>query len=494
MKLRELLKRVPYTLVQGDLDTEVTGISHDTREINEGDLFLCINGTRFDSHTLINEIIEKGAGAIVIEKSIDECPKIENKDIPIIQIENERVAEGPLAAEIYENPAFKLKTIGITGSKGKTTVTHMLGNILKESGAKVGIIGTNGFIIDDNVTELANTTPSAIEVQRYLKEMVDNDVDYAIIECSSQGLMMGRLDGFDFDIGVFLNIAEGDHIGPNEHKDFEEYLHSKGLLIKNSSLGLVNRDDKWTEEMLEDIDTPIVFFGQNNNSDYYLKDFKKTFDHGMPGQEFEIEGKLKGEFPVNLPGDFNVQNAMVAAAIANELGIDSKFIGKALNNLNISGRFDIVYNSDDLTICVDFAHNGLSTRNHLEALREYKPKRLVCVFGADGNRSKDRRYGMGEASGRLADYSIITSGHNRWETFDEILKDIKVGIGKTDGEYIAIPDRKEAIRYAIENSKPGDFITILGLGHEHYQEENGVKYPYSDIDYVNFLVEELNLK
>jgi UDP-N-acetylmuramoyl-L-alanyl-D-glutamate--2,6-diaminopimelate ligase len=326
--------------------------------------------------------------------------------------------------------------------------------------------------------------------------MVAAGCQAAVIECSSQGLMQHRAGGFVFDYGIFTNIAEGDHVGPNEHKSFEEYLYCKSLLLRQSKLGIVNADDAHIDGLLDGVKTPLLFYGEEGEAhlrplDYEAYDIEKTFDGQNPGLQFAVKGKLLGRFQVNLPGLFNVGNALAAIAVADQMGMPTEAMSRALGSLSIKGRIDMVYRSDRFQVCVDFAHNGYSTRNLLLALREYRPKRLVCIFGADGNRAKSRRYEMGEASGRLADLSIVTSGHNRYESFEQIFKDISVGLSKTAGEYIVIPNRKEAIRYAIEHVEEGDLITIIGLGHETYQEENGVKYPYSDTEYVKSVIAEL---
>lgn len=493
MNLKQLLERMEYKVLQGSLEQEITRLCYDNRQVQQGDLFICICGARFDTHTCLEEIAQKGAAAVVVERPLSECG-VFHADIPVIQVADTRVAEAELAAAYFGHPADKLTTIGITGSKGKTTTTHMLADILRADGRKVGTIGTNGAIIGDTVIELANTTPSSQDMQMYLARMVEAGLDTAVIECSSQGLMQHRTGGFTFDCGVFMNISTGDHIGPNEHKDFADYLYCKGLLIRQSRLGFVNMDDAWTEPMLRDIDTPVIRFGAQQTADYYMKNIEKTFADGQPGMSFEVGGRLNCHLHLNLPGEFNVANALAAVSVAHHLGASTEAMAQALDHMSIKGRFDIVFRNDKFAVCVDFAHNGYSTRNHLEALREYHPKRLVCVFGADGNRSRHRRYEMGEASGRLADFSIVTAGHNRWETFEDILRDIHVGLDKTSGSYLVIPNRKEAVRYAIEHAEPGDMITILGLGHESYQEENGIKYPYSDRDYVLQVIEELGIQ
>ncbi len=500
MKADRLLERTEYRLLAGSLDREILGISTDNRTCSPGDAFICIKGARFDTHTCVAKILKKGAALVVVSDEWATSHKDEIKNLPkegtLISVSNTRLAKANIAAAWYGHPADKLITIGITGSKGKTTTAHMLASILKEAGISTGTIGTNGAIIGGEVHELNNTTPDSEEMQMYLARMADAGCKAAVIECSSQGLMQHRAGGFTFDIGIFTNITEGDHVGPNEHKSFDEYLYCKGLLLKNSKLGIVNGDDPHIKKLLCDVKTPILFFGEEKNThlrqpDYEAWEIEKTFDGRDPGIRFNVKGRMQGEFYVNLPGKFNVKNALAAIAAADRLGVPKEAMERALKSLFIKGRIDMVYRSDKFQVCVDFAHNGYSTRNLLTALREYRPKRLICIFGADGNRAKSRRYEMGEASGRLADLSIVTSGHNRYESFEDIFKDISVGLSKTTGEYIVIPNRKEAIRYAIENVRDGDLITIIGLGHETYQEENGIKYPYSDTEYVKEVIKDV---
>lgn len=452
-------------------------------------MFICIKGARFDTHTCVKEVAEKGAKMIVVEKAV-KAPK----EVTVIQVKDTRKASPFLAAAFYGYPAEKMVTVGVTGSKGKTTVTHMLADILRVSGKKVGTIGTNGAIIGEHIYELNNTTPDAQEVQMYLKMMVDSGCTHAVIEVSSQGMKQHRVDGFTFDYGIWTNISEGDHIGPNEHKDFEEYLYCKAMMLEHSKQGFVHIDDAHVDALMKYVSVPVQFYGYSERADYRACQVEKTYcqETKDAGLHFRVEGKLKADIRVNMPGEFNVINALAAVSVADAMGVSQDDMNQALTHMNIKGRIDMVYRGA-FSVCVDFAHNGYSTRNLLEALREYRPKRLVCVFGADGNRSKSRRYEMGEASGRLADLSIVTAGHNRYESFEDILKDIHVGLDKTTGSYIVIPNRKQAIRYAIEHAEEGDVITIIGLGHENYQEENGVKYPHSDTDFVRQVIHELGL-
>lgn len=495
-----LLERTEYTLLHGTLDTELHDICTDNRTCAPFAAFVCIEGARFDTHTCVEQIAQKKAALIVVSAAWAAVHGEEIRRLPeqtaVVSVSDTRLAKAQIAAAWYGHPADRLVTIGVTGSKGKTTTTHMLASMLKEAGFSVGTIGTNGAIIGDELYELNNTTPDSEEMQMYLARMVSEGCTVAVIECSSQGLMQHRTGGFVFDYAIFTNIAEGDHVGPNEHKSFEEYLYCKSLLLRNAKLGIVNADDTHIDGLLSGVTAPLLFYGEEQQKHLRPLDceayaIEKTFDGRDPGLAFDVRGSLEGRFYVNLPGLFNVGNALAAIAVANCMGVSPEAMQRALGHLSIKGRIDMVYRSDRFQVCVDFAHNGYSTRNLLMALREFRPRRLVCIFGADGNRAKSRRYEMGEASGRLADLSIVTSGHNRYESFEQIFEDISAGLSRTTGAYIVIPNRKEAIRYAIEHVQDGDLITIIGLGHETYQEENGVKYPYSDTEYVKSVIAEL---
>ena len=520
MKIRDLIKNIDYEYLQGNLDDEVTGLSHDNRFLKSQEGFICITGTRFDSHDLIDEVVRKGASLIVVEKDV-KLPE----GVCAIKVKSSREASPLLAAAFYDYPARKMKTVAITGSKGKTTATHMMADIFRKRGFKTGTIGTNGAIMPiceeaagkvvnadlykpliceetpgHYVYELANTTPDAMEMQMYLALMVESGCTHVVIEVSSQAMKMHRVDGMEFDYGIWTNLDFTDHIGGFEHKDENDLINCKANMINQSKIGYLNLDDKSLDRFKSFLkkDLKLYYYGENPEADYIARNIRKTYD-GYPGIEFEVDGAVKGNVRINLPGEFNALNALPCVAVAQSEGIGFDVINEALTHLLIRGRFEIVFDNGKFKVCVDFAHNGYSTFNHLKALREYRPKRVVCVFGADGNRSLDRRYGMGEASARLADLSIITSGHNRWETFEKISSDILTSFDKVEKEtgkkpeYILIKNRQEAITYAIKNALEGDIITIIGLGHESWQEENGVKYPHSDIDFVRKTCRELGL-
>ena len=490
MKLAKLLNNIKYEKVIGRMDVEVGGVCHDNRKIKPGDMFICVTGALFDSHSCAAEVAKKGAAALVIEHDID----LAGINIPVVKVNNSREASAYIAAAWYGNPAQKMKMIGITGSKGKTTTAYMMRDILSAAGHTVGMVGTNGVFIGEEVFETPNTTPDPMDFQCYLSKMVDEKCDFAVIECSSQGIMQFRVAGITFDYGVFTNISDSDHVGPPEHKDFAEYLHYKSLLIKNSRLGFVNDGDEHTNDLLKGLDTPIIRFGFSGNVDYCAENIEKTMVNDKPGASFAVSGRLSGDFHINMPGDFNVLNALAAISVANEIGVPQDAMRRALEKVFIKGRIEMIYRSDKFSVCVDYSHNGYSMKNLLIALREYNPKRLVSIFGADGYRVHKRRYEMGEVSGEYADFSIITAGQSRWESFDDILKEILVGIEKTGAPYVVIPDRKEAVRYAIKNAKPGDLIALIGLGGKKHYEEKGVMYEYREDEYALSIIEELNKK
>jgi len=500
MKAEKFLERTEYRLLQGDPEMEITGISRDNRTARPGDLFICTKGAKFDTHdqAVVAALYTQGVAAFVAERPLD-VPE----DAVVFLVENTREAGAFCFAAWYGYPADEMTVIGITGSKGKTTTTHMLADILRAAGHNVGTIGTNGAIFCGESHELTNTTPESNEVQAYLRRMRDSGCDAAVLEVSSQGMKQHRVDGIVFDYAIWMNIQEGDHIGPNEHETFEDYMYCKAQLLNHSRLGLVHLDDPYREEFMKLVKAPVLYFGATGEAHYRATDIGKTFDEEKeePGIAFSVNAKvcprsgepLCGPSWINFPGDFNVWNALAAMAVADHMGVSLADMNRALADVRIKGRDDMVYRGK-FSVCVDFAHNGASTWHHLEALREFRPKRLICIFGADGNRSKGRRYGMGEAAGTLADLAIVTSGHNRWETFEQILADTEEGLRKAPHpNYIAIKDRKTAIRYAIENAEEGDLLTIIGLGHETWQEEMGVKRPHSDIEFVKEVLRDLKL-
>ncbi len=473
-KLSELLAKIPYTLVKGSLDTDVCDIIYDSRKVIDDCAFLCISGTTVDAHKFIPDAVAKGASVIIVEKDVE----VEG-DVTVVKVESARQALAFLAAAHFDYPAEKLTTIGLTGTKGKTTTTYMVEAILKHAGKKVGVIGTIGAVVDGKQYKTNNTTPESYEVQYLMSEMVKAGCEYMVMEVSSQGLMMNRVDGFDFDYGVFTNLSP-DHIGPNEHSSFEEYLYYKSLLFQRCKVGFFNADDKNFDQMLTGHTCEVKTFGFAEGADLRASNDELFAQDGELGIKFDLSGDINGPMIVNIPGKFSVYNALVALSISNALGVPVEDMQAALKVIKVKGRVEIVPISKDFTILIDYAHNAMSMESILETLREYNPGRLISLFGCGGNRSRLRRYEMGETSGKMADLSIITADNNRMEAIGDILADIKIGLAKTDGKFVEIEDRTDAIHYAIDNAQKGDIIALLGKGHEEYIDELGSKRFYSE--------------
>lgn len=482
MVLAALLEKLEYELVSGSEDMQIENVVYDSRKVTEGSLFICIEGGTADGHTFIPDVVKKGAKALIVTKDVSGLLPAD-ADVTVIRVKDSRYALAFVSAAYFGHPAEKLKVIGITGTKGKTTTTYLVKSILEHAGHKVGLVGTIEAVIGQEHIPANNTTPESYVLQEYFAKMVEAGCDTVVMEVSSQGLMLHRTQGFVFDYGIFTNI-EPDHIGPLEHKDFADYMHCKGLLFKQCRVGIVNCDDAHYQDVIRDHTCKIETFGFAENADYRAQDLKLISGAGFLGIDFKARGKVNLDIELHAPGRFSVYNALCAIAICNHFGVTADEVNEALLQAHVKGRIELVKVSDDFTLMIDYAHNAMALESLLTTLREYKPKRLVCLFGCGGNRSKLRRYEMGEVSGKLADLTVITSDNPRNEEPQAIIDDIKVGISKTDGKYVEIIDRKEAIAYVIRHGQPGDVIVLAGKGHEDYQEIKGKKYPMDERDII----------
>ena len=485
MKLDKLLERLAYEVVQGSDGIEITTLANDSRKVQEGSVFVCISGAVSDGHKYAHDVCEKGAAAVIVEKDV-EVPE----HVTVIKVSDTRYALALMSAAYFGYPAEKLKVIGITGTKGKTTTTYMIRSILEGVGHKVGLIGTIEAIIGDKTIPAANTTPESFTIHQYFAEMLEAGCDSVVMEVSSQGLMLHRTAGIEFEIGIFTNLGK-DHIGPNEHKDFDDYKRCKAMLFKQCKLGIANVDDKYFEDIFKDAACRTETFGFSEKADLRAENVELVSKPGYLGVAYHVTGLMNFDVEIDIPGTFSVYNSLTAIAVCRHFGVPVEKIKEALKKAKVKGRIEMIKVSDDFTLMIDYAHNAMSLESLLTTLKEYRPKRLVCLFGCGGNRSKDRRYEMGEVSGRLADLSIITSDNPRFEEPQDIINDIKIGIGRTDGKYVEICDRKEAIRYAIANGQPGDVIVLAGKGHEDYQEIRGVKHPMDERVLIAEVLEEL---
>ena len=478
MQLKELLIQIPYQCIKGTEEVEVNHLIYDSRKVEEGDVFVCLTGAVSDGHDYIEDVIKKGAKAIIVEKEVEV-----QHEITVIRVENTRYALACMSAEYFGRPYEKLITIGITGTKGKTTTSYMIQKILERAGKRVGVIGTIGVVIGEEHYKTANTTPESYDVQYYFKKMVEAGCEYVVMEVSSQGLKYNRVAGFTFDYGIFTNLTP-DHIGPAEHDSLEDYIYSKSLLFGRCKKGILNGDDPHTKEMLVNHSCEVETFGFGEEDTYRASNMQLLSAPGFLGVSFVISGKMEAEVKVNIPGRFSVYNALSAIALCHNLGVSEEAILDGLRKIRVKGRVEIVPYSDDFTVLIDYAHNAVSTESLLTTLREYQPKRLITLFGAGGNRDRNRRYDMGEISGKIADLSIITSDNPRFEKPEAIIEDIKVGVERSGGKYIAITDRREAIHYALDHGQKGDIIAMLGKGHEEYVEIEGVRYPFSEVEEI----------
>ena len=490
MKLTQLLQSIEYELIQGSPEQDITSVVYDSRKVTPGCLFLCISGANFDGHQFAAEAAAKGAAALVVSQAIEDLP---NQDITIIKVTDTRYAMAFISAAWFNHPAEKMKVIGVTGTKGKTTTAYLVKSILENAGYKVGLIGTIEVIIGEEHIHAVNTTPESYLLQEYFARMVEAGLDAVVMEVSSQALMQHRSQGFIFDYGIFTNL-EPDHIGPNEHASFEEYMACKGLLFKQCRVGIVNCDDAHWKKVVEGHTCTLETFGLGEGADLQASNLQLVHKPGELGVAFTVKGLMDFDVEVPTPGRFSVYNALTAIAICRHFRVKEENIRQALLQAHVKGRIEMVKVSDQFTLLIDYAHNAMALKSLLSTLKEYNPGRLVCLFGCGGNRSKLRRYEMGEVSGNLADLTIITSDNPRFEEPQAIIDDIKVGIAKTQGSYVEICDRKEAIRYAIDNGQPGDIIVLAGKGHEDYQEIKGVKYPMDERVLIQEVQEESKQK
>lgn len=484
MTLRDILKNVTYSCDSNNFNIFVSDIIYNSRKIKEDCVFVCLEGSNVDGHDFVQQAVDNGAVVIVAQHSV-------NVDsVPVIIVNNTREALAIMSANFFDNPANEIITIGLTGTKGKTTTSCMIKSILEKSGQKVGVIGTLGILIGDSVIKTNNTTPESYEIQKYLRKMIYEGCSHVVMEVSSLGLKWGRVSGFEFDYGIFTNFFP-DHIGDNEHESVEDYLYCKSMLFKKCKVGIVNKDDNNVNDIIKDHTCEISTFGFSNDADFIASNQSLISSHGYLGVHFDVSGRIDLSVNVDIPGSFSVYNAIAAIAVCSFLNVSKEDIIDGLDKVKVKGRFEVVPVPGNYTLIIDYAHNAMSMENILLTLREYKPNRLITLFGAGGNRDKSRRYEMGEVSGQLSDLSIITEDNSRFEDVKNIISDIMVGVSKTNGKYDIVPNRRDAIRYCMEIAQDGDIIVLAGKGHEDYQEIMGVKYHFDEREVIEEIISEL---
>ena len=476
MKLRKLLEGIEILNDFDNFDFDIKGISYDSRQIEKDSIFVCLKGSNFDGHKFASEAMKNGAKVVVCERNLG----LENQII----VKNTRKTLAKLSANFFENPSKFLNVIAITGTKGKTTTASFISDVLNYSGKKTVQIGTLGAIFEKDKFCTKNTTPESFEIQKLLKKALDLGFKNVVLEASSIGLKNHRLDDISINYGVFTNLSS-DHIGINEHENMQDYIKSKSLLFKMCKMGIINIDDKMCNEVIDKHSCKIRTYGFNEPAD--LKCDKFQICKNEMGSNFVVDGH---DFSISIPGKYNIYNALAAISVCKEMNIGYEKIKDCLKNCKIRGRSEVVFKNSSITILIDYAHNSFGLENILTSLREYNPKRIVTLFGAGGNRDRNRRFSMGRISGKLSDLSVITSDNSRYESTNDIIEDIKTGISETSGKYVVIPDRREAIEYCIKNSKKGDLILLAGKGHETYQEINGFSYHFDEKEIVNDILNE----
>lgn len=484
MKLRDVLKGVEFELISGNLDVNIDDIAYNSNNVINNSMFVALTGFMVDGHKYIDDAVNKGANVLLIEKDIDN--KYDN--ITIVKVHNSRRVLATCSRNFFGCPDLELTTIGITGTKGKTTTAISIMNILNDNGMKCGCIGTMGVFIGDKYYHTVNTSPESYDVYKYMREMINDGIKYFVMEVSSQSLKLHRWDDIIFDYALFTNMSL-DHVGKDEHDSYEDYRECKSRLFKQARVGIFNIDDKEYNYMVKDANLDIYTFGRNNKADLQLVDVKNVVDFGFIGIDMEVKGIVSDKFKVSIPGVFNAYNMMGAILLCKLLDVNINTIKNTLLHLSVKGRLESVNVSDKFNVLIDYAYQGIAMENVIKTIREANPKRIVVVFGCGGNRSKQRRYDCGRVASKYADFSIITADNPRYEDNNDIVKDI---LSTFEGDnYIVIPDRREAIRYSIENAQEGDVIMILGKGHEDYQDINGVRYPFDERVIIKEIVNEL---
>ena len=488
MKLSEILNGISNLKAKGSVDIEITKIAYDSRKVEPNSLFVAIKGYDSDGHDYIAQAIEAGAAAILLE-NVEKLKGMALPDDVTFVISNDtRNALAYCSCNFYGNPSRRLKVIGVTGTKGKTTTTYMIKKLLETSGKKVGLIGTiENYIGEDSLGESTRTTPESLELQEMFAKMVEQKVDFAVMEVSSQALKLGRVTGTNFDVGVYTNFSK-EHISAKEHTDMEDYFNSKMKLFSMCQTAFINIDDFRGARVKREAKAQVKTYGIDNNCDLLAKDITIT----NIGVDFKARlGDKNERIKVDIPGRFSVYNSLAAISVAMFYGVDPEKIKTALENIKIPGRSELVPNKKELSIMIDYAHSPESLQSILQAVKTYTKGRVIVVFGCGGDRDKGKRPLMGEIAGRIADYTIITSDNPRTEKPEAIIRDIEEGISKTKGKYEVIVDRNFAIEKAIKMANKKDIIILAGKGHETYQEIDGVKYPYNEREIIKEIIDKM---
>ncbi|AST58720.1 UDP-N-acetylmuramoyl-L-alanyl-D-glutamate--2,6-diaminopimelate ligase [Thermoanaerobacterium thermosaccharolyticum] len=459
MRLADVLKDIEYTIVKGNVDVDIRGICYDSRNSKDGSMFVAIKGFKSDGADYIGDAIERGAVAVLVdgEISID-------KDITLIKVQNTRKSLAKIASNYYGDPSKQLFLIGVTGTNGKTSVTYMIKSILESQNNKVGLIGTIQNMIGDKVYPTERTTPESLDLQRYLRLMVDEGVKYVVMEVSSHSLALNRVDECDFDIAVFTNLTQ-DHL--DFHKTMDDYANAKAKLFRMAKTAcVINIDDDYSSLIIENSNAKVVTYGIKDYAYIMAKDIKND----IKGAKYTVQIEdIKSDIALKIPGLFSVYNSLAAISVAFILGIPLQSVKMALKDVKIKGRFEVLDIDAPYNVVIDYAHTPDGLENLMKAFGEYDTGRKILLFGCGGDRDKGKRPKMGEVAGKYADFVIITSDNPRSEDPMQIISEIEMGIKNTKCPYKIIENRKEAIKYALSIAKDNDIVILAGKGHETYQ-------------------------
>ena len=493
MKLKEILIGINDLKAKGNLDIDVNKITSDSRSVESGDMFVAIKGFDVDGHKFVKSAIDNGAKVVLINEDMaKDTLQYITPNVTLITAKDTREAIAICACNFYQNPSRKVKLIGVTGTKGKTTTTFMIKRILEKQGIKTGLVGTiASYSGEKKLEDSDRTTPDSLKLQQLFSTMYNDGCQAIVMEVSSQSLKLHRVDGCDFDIGIFTNFSE-DHISEKEHPNMEDYFASKVMLFKMCKVGFINVDDVNTIRVPSIVKTcEFKTYGIDNECDLLAKDI--TITNSYVDFRVKINGKNE-RIKTDIPGRFSVYNSLAAISVALKMGVSVDNIKEALKDVKVPGRSELVDNKLGLTIMIDYAHSPESLQSILQAVKSYTRGRVISVFGCGGDRDHAKRPQMGEISGRIASYTIITSDNPRTENKEEIVREIEEGIKKTKGKYECIVDRTEAIKKAISMCEKNDIIVLAGKGHETYQEINHVKYPYDERVIIKNIIDEIEAK
>lgn len=478
MKLLDIMNGIEFTSnrkINSIGNIVINDIVYNSSKANPNNIFVALVGQTVDGHKYVKDAYSRGCRLFLLQYDLD-LPD----DAIKLFVTDTRKSLSKMSSNFFGNPSSKLKIIGITGTKGKTTVTNYISGVLNDAGINTGVIGTNGAFYNGKTEKTINTTPESYELHRIFKNMLSDGVECVAMEVSSGGIMMDRVSDVDFDIALFSNISP-DHIGPKEHPTFQHYLDCKTKLFSFAKFGIINSDDDYAQYVIDNSKCPTKTFSIKSNSDLQATNIVHSSSLDALGMEFtcnEINNSFKCSIPS--PGEFSVYNALSVIAVCKHLGLSNSSITSALNNVKVDGRVQVLPILPYATVIVDYAHNGMSLESILNTIKMYNPNRILCLFGSVGGRTEGRRKELGDVASKLCDVCILTSDNPDFEDPMKIIRDIEKSFIGTDCKYFIEPDRRKAIERVIRYARKGDVILLAGKGHERYQLIKGEQIPFNE--------------